>query len=1386
MPGYGFERDTSILDGGTLSGNIGESDVVSINGTFTFKSGRISDNETRWTINFYKGTFNLYGNAVLSGNKTKHELFMGDDNPIQVYSALSGKLSVQLFTTDPLASQIKERAVLAKGAGNYALSVSDASVFSVPEQEAEGLFPTLDRSANQIVLTQSSDPGSSEITTAEELQKAIDGATGSVDHPTVITIPEEGLQLTSPITINGKYIKLTGGTIWNAVAKTTRMFEIKSGKLILENIILDGYGYAAAPPQYCTFVYVAGGEFILSKGAILQNAHGHWDRWNAVLVEGGHFYMEDGMITKNTCELGGLVYIGSKGSFTMKGGNIYDNTVGTWGSVFISSNFWYYGGNITHNTNQDCLYIRGNFIVYGGNQNDMIDHIAVEKTGKILLVSKLYISLRISIVSEDVAEGFVLVEGSEGYTLTAEDLARITLWKGVNWTLKLENNRIILVKKNSEGITTAEDLQKAIDEAPVGSIEHPTSIVINEQINISKTIRIEGKHIKLTGKNLQATSIVTSIATTNVRMFELTKEASLTLASIILDGKCDGYCSFARVDATSSLIISDQAILQNAKGNPNWMVLEINGTLIQNGGSIENNRGDKSAILWLGSSSKWTFNSGNIQKNHAISDNQVYSIVSSSGTAQLKGGEILANEGIALLCGGTVLLQGTAFQDNTTALAFSNKGTVTLESNRLLNDPVYYLCESEVNYFLIKKALVTKMTIHLVSTSPKEGYVLAKGSDYTLTPADLEKFVLASSLKEWSLKLENNTILLTQSGVSTGIDTQEKLQAATDASNGTAAAPATITIANKEIPVYSSILIKNKYVKLTGGTLKNAASADLRMFDIRSGYLGLTYITLDGNQKQAHGYCTLIEMNGGNCEILEGTKLTQALARGGRGAVVVVPQGKLSFKEGEISGNTSEGGDIVWVSGSGNFTMQGGSINGNTNSGRYIMAGIQMTNGSMALNGGQIADNSGSRYGVYATQPFTLAGGANLKEVIILSGESQLLIPSALKNTVTIGFMKSNMPSGTVVASGSQYTLTEADVQKFAHRYANTYGFRLQNNQVVLVNLDALNKTFTLRTSPSQGGSVALSKSTAKENEVITVTVKPEKGKKLYPDDLRYNDRKMTATAQSDTYTFKMPPANVTVTAAFIPETITVKPDTSGIGSPETHPYPEITDLPGLIKGFGGSGDIDPNQPTDLIPKSSTIDGNDLPEPLSGDVKQGESGGDDVIGSLEQLISIVSKTADGTPLKTKVLKKLPGKTTLRIYLPDRLIVSEQLRSTGTANYYILNQCEDKVVRIVPAFDPEANTLTFDTDKLGTFVIMNGRSTTANATISTDATRVSLDQGAITIEHLAAGAYYAIYDVSGKLLKKEKSDGETIRYLPELSGTYIVRYPSGTQKIYFSK
>jgi hypothetical protein len=105
---------------------------------------------------------------------------------------------------------------------------------------------------------------------------------------------------------------------------------------------------------------------------------------------------------------------------------------------------------------------------------------------------------------------------------------------------------------------------------------------------------------------------------------------------------------------------------------------------------------------------------------------------------------------------------------------------------------------------------------------------------------------------------------------------------------------------------------------------------------------------------------------------------------------------------------------------------------------------------------------------------------------------------------------------------------------------------------------------------------------------------------------------------------------------------------------------------------------------------------------------------------------------------------LPSKVTLRVYLPNRLIVSEKLRASGTSNYYILNECEGNVTRIEPTYDPNENTLMFSTDKLGTFVVLNENTPTANGGIVKDNVQISVVEGQIVVKGLQHGALSMIF------------------------------------------
>ena len=68
-----------------------------------------------------------------------------------------------------------------------------------------------------------------------------------------------------------------------------------------------------------------------------------------------------------------------------------------------------------------------------------------------------------------------------------------------------------------------------------------------------------------------------------------------------------------------------------------------------------------------------------------------------------------------------------------------------------------------------------------------------------------------------------------------------------------------------------------------------------------------------------------------------------------------------------------------------------------------------------------------------------------------------------------------------------------------------------------------------------------------------------------------------------------------------------------------------------------------------------------------------------------------------------------------------------------------------MTRIEPTYDPNENTLMFSTDKLGTFVVLNENTPTANGGIVKDNVQISVVEGQIVVKGLQHGAYYTIYD-----------------------------------------
>lgn len=1065
------------------------------------------------------------------------------------------------------------------------------------------------------------------------------------------------------------------------------------------------------------------------------------------------------------------------GTFTLNGGLIQGNQGDAYNHVIFNiGNLYLTEGKFVDNQSQGAVYIEASttrsvqtFLsprsvsLSGSDQNFF-----VSQESPLYLTSTLEYPLTLQTYMNN---GNVVATGGNDYTLTQHDIDNIQIVNAQipGQTVKLENGNAVLTTESEDDgtIKTPEELQEAIDKAN-GTEDNPTIIEL-EEITIVKPITIEDKYIRFVGGSL------TWGGSTPGSSMILINGGGLTIDKTTINGGNTGTGGYRMVcliniQGGATVTMNDGAILKGAGLTEDVSAVWIfNGNFIMNGGSIEYN-----------------YFYGNISMASVIS---VY-----KGHFVMMGGYIQNNYGdnfrVVGIFGYTnreayfEYYGGTIYKNDGGHIDFNGGYWLITSSN-----PNYIVAHTVVilstyNVIHLNKSLTFEITFS-IGTNLKlpDKFALIQGYNYTITENDLKCIIEPEG---YELVLEGNIIYLVKEG-SSGITTQEELQDAIDNSQGTSSSPEFIDLGNSKIQIYSSIIIKDKYVVLVDGTLVNAASADLRMFDVRSGLIRLAGTVLDGNKSASHGYCTLIDMNGGTCQIVEDTKLTNAYARGGSEAVVVVDQGTLEFNSGSIQGNESEGGDIIWVSGNGKFTMNGGVISGNKNTGRYIMASIEMTNGVMGINGGTIVDNIGNLYGLYVTKDFTLKGDANIGEVIILNNNSKILVSSALKRTVTIGFMKSNMPSGTIVATGTNnYQLTASDVKYFQYRYANQYSFSLSGNDIVITNLNAANKTFNIKWESYPNGTIRADKTTAKENETVTVTVTPNTGSKVYT--VRYNEiNNLTETSQENVYTFKMPPSDVNIKVQFITTHViidpipTIIPPTLTItGGSTIQPDDIIEDIDGLLEAFG-------NGNHELTPEAQITDPEALDGPIGNAVKEGEDKGDDVIGSIEELITHVAKDNNGNILKSEKIKEIPGGCILRFFLPDRLIISEQLRASGTANYYILRECDGEVVTIIPTYNQENNTLTFKTDKMGTFVVMNGKNAVNNERIRKQEWQIKTMNGNLQIQGLPAGEVYSIYDLSGKLLKQDISDGSPILYQPGLDGIYIIATEHyGNTKIRLSK
>ena len=216
------------VTGGSMWGyhdNMADAILIEKGGRLTITGGQISAIRT-------KSNDVVIGDAALISPYIR----LDDGVHLKLSSAIQNKLSVWKLGTDP-----QNGTIAAVGYGSYIPTINDAEKFeSYNNFGGPWHFELKDKS-----IVFSNLPSS--VNTEDELQKRIDTApVGSTGSPTSISIGN--VEITKGVTINGKYITLTGGNIIGN--SNNAWISLKGGGLNLDQIKITNKGAYNCSPIY--------------------------------------------------------------------------------------------------------------------------------------------------------------------------------------------------------------------------------------------------------------------------------------------------------------------------------------------------------------------------------------------------------------------------------------------------------------------------------------------------------------------------------------------------------------------------------------------------------------------------------------------------------------------------------------------------------------------------------------------------------------------------------------------------------------------------------------------------------------------------------------------------------------------------------------------------------------------------------------------------------------------------------------------------------------------------------------------------------------------------------------------------------------------------------
>lgn len=389
------------------------------------------------------GKFTMTG-GIIRSVCTESNATIGGSAKITSYFRLYGEchlmLSSALENIIPVWRAAWDGTIAATAANGYTLTTGDVAKFK--DYQNKWSFDLQD---GNIIFTGKSSTVNSE----DELQKRIDAAPiGSISSLTSISVGN--VEITKGVTINGKYITLTGGNIIGN--SNNAWISLKGGGLNLDQIKITNKGAYNGSP-----IYVDRGRLIINNSSI------------------------DGELC-----YGGAINVSSQS------GSIIEINQGTIKGIIsnMDASLTFNSGSASSIFSKVPVWLSGSVQIYGG------------VTCQVILISAPQYKLKFSLT-----QGNIAASGGNGFVLAERYLSMFESLDE-DYQLVWKNNQILYEKIGGgtpSVIETEDDLQKALDAASPGTASTPTIIPI-KNVTLTKPLTIDGKYVTFNGGSLTSSN----------------------------------------------------------------------------------------------------------------------------------------------------------------------------------------------------------------------------------------------------------------------------------------------------------------------------------------------------------------------------------------------------------------------------------------------------------------------------------------------------------------------------------------------------------------------------------------------------------------------------------------------------------------------------------------------------------------------------------------------------------------------------------------------------------------------------------------------------------------------------------------------------------------